>query len=66
MLVAGLVMTSLLTLAMLWSLTGWTAESQRQDCLRGALTQSARLACEQQYQEDRMPQLDGSGVGSQG
>jgi hypothetical protein len=66
MLVAGLVMTALLSIAMLWSLAGWTAASQRQDCLRSALTESARLACEQQYRDDLTPQLDGSGLGSQG
>lgn len=51
MLIAGLAMTGVLAAGALGSLVLWSADSARQDCLRGALTQSAQAACEQQYQD---------------
>jgi hypothetical protein len=61
MLVAGLVMTGLLLMATLYSLSGWTAATERQDCLRTALTESARVACEQQYEDALLPQTGEQG-----
>lgn len=51
MLAAGLAMTGILAAGTLGSLILWSADSDRQDCLRGALTQSAQAACAEQYQD---------------
>jgi hypothetical protein len=51
LLTVGLVMTGVLATATLGSLAMWSVDADRQECLAGALTQTAQAACEQQYQD---------------
>lgn len=51
MLVVGLAFTSLLAVTMAATLTFWPVQVERQECLSGALTISAKQACEHQYEE---------------
>lgn len=52
LLAVGLLFTGILAIGTVGSLVFWSAETHRQECLSGALTISARSACEQQYQDD--------------
>ncbi|WP_213283909.1 hypothetical protein [Cellulomonas hominis] len=51
MLVGGLLLTGLLLAGMLSSLVAWGPVTDRQRCLEGALTESARATCERDYRQ---------------
>ncbi|MCL3859907.1 hypothetical protein [Actinotalea sp. K2] len=48
---SGVALTAVMSLSMLLLLALWPVQMERQDCLGGALTISAREACESRFQE---------------
>ena len=51
MLVIGLVFAGLFSLTLLGTFATWSLQIKQQECLRGALTISAKAACQQDFQQ---------------
>ncbi len=62
----GLVFAALMSISLATMLALWPLQVQRQDCLRDALTISAREACEVQFQDALTERLAQWGQGSTG